>query len=172
MKSGSPSYRYLGSVKTSGAGVSADTLQKMFVWNYHNQVPRLMKFADATDNWGYFTDTWRQMRATPANKVEFIIGVSEKPVRANNTLTTRCYDNLVAYIGIGLDSITAPVASPDSNIGELRISPASAYNWQASTCLYSGFPGIGYHYLAPLEKGLNIYGWGNGKQLFEGVIYA
>ncbi len=148
VKSGSPSYRYLGSVRMSGAGVSADTLLKRFVFNYNNRVPRLFFLRDATASWTYNTNVWRQARATAANKVEFLIGVSEDLVRVLYSMSVDVSNNgtsCIANIGIGLDSITALA----SDAKEGRAGYIGTHAELVST--YAGFPGIGYHYLAAIE---------------------
>jgi len=171
VKSGSPSYRYLGSVRTSGAGVTCSTLLKRFCINYYNPLPLKLEVKDSTANWTYATNTIRQMRGQTVNKVEFLIAVSEYPVRATQSIevyNTIANDKSLIYIG--LDSITA--GASDAFNTYLRCSAADI--WMMQSIFYSGFPGIGYHYLAPLECAEvgTIQFYGSPKQLFEGVIYG
>jgi len=171
VKSGAAAYRYLGTCRTSGAGVTCSTKLKRFCFNFYRPRPLKLELRDVTANWTYATNTIRQMRGQAANKVEFLIGVSETPVIVSNSLeiyTTLANDK--SKISIGLDSIVAYAA--DSFCSYQRTSAADL--WITHSVKYSGFPGIGYHYLAPLEYAETgtIQYYGSDRQLFEGVIYG
>lgn len=171
VKSGSPSYRYLGSVRTSGAGVTCSTKLKRFCINYYHPLPLKLEVNDSTATWTYATNSFRQMRGQTSNKVEFLIAVSEILVRATasqEVFTTLANDK--GHISIGCDSITN--ISTDASRAFMRTSAADLYI--TLSAIYSGYPGIGYHYLAPLEKAETgtITFYGATYHSFEGVIYG
>ena len=169
-KTGALNYRLLGTVRTSGAGVTADSLSKRFVINYLNRRPRKIAVRDATANWTYDTATYRQMRATAANKVEFVVCVSEDPVFVRHSSFVQTPGAYYPRISIGLDAVNAVAADSFatymySSSGIIGVPLISFYN---------GYPGIGYHYLAPIEyaSGGAATFYGGEHQLFEGVIYG
>ncbi len=169
VKSGSPAYRYLGSIRTSGAGVTADTLLKRFVWNNNNRVNRFGKVQDTTDQWTYDSATVRQANAAAANMVEFIIGLSENVVVSHFLEVVKLDTDAAirtAFNGIGLDATDALAADSTRAMSNFSILN-QAYVVMTNSVLYSGFPGIGYHYLCPLEwtAGLVTY-YGDEDQLF------
>jgi len=147
VKSGSPAYRYLGSVRTSGSGVTCDTKLKRFLWNYYNRLPRLLEVLESTGSWIYNTATWRSSNNSIANRVQFIIGVSEKPVFLEVHQLT--YDDpahhYARYVGIGLDKTNGT----DANLSDY-VYYGGSYPMHP---IYRDFPGIGFHYLQWVEKG-------------------
>lgn len=149
MKSGTPAYRYLGTVRTSGAGVTCDTLLKRFVWNFYHRSFRTMFARDTTASWSYATATWRIINAAAANKIQFVIGVSEDLVEASHEIYPGVASGESYLAGIGLDAENALAANAISAGTYL-----SGGTWirQSIISLYSGCPGIGYHYLAAIEN--------------------
>jgi len=146
VKTGALDRLYLGTIRTSGAGTSADSVLKRFVWNNYNRAIRKFLVTESTDTWTYATAAWRRWNNNAANQVEFVTGLSEEPVylsflgMAKNTA-----GSCAASIGIGLDN----VAGSNTNIMP-TIQPSAGLIGFAD-CIYSDFPGIGYHYLALLE---------------------
>jgi len=146
VKSGAPEYRYLGSVRTSGAGVTADTLLKRFIWNNYNRVVRELHVHDI-DAHLYETETARYFANDDTNKVELIIGVHE------DVATIFCYVEDVEG-GIiffpGIDEIPSP-APPRS--GVVRNSSTALGRFSSIGTDAANFD-IGYHYVAMCEYGL------------------
>lgn len=145
VKSGATTYRYLGTIRTSAAGQTSDTLLKRFVWNYYNRVERLLFIHDTTSSWTYNDTDWRKYNNSAANAVGMVIGVNEEPVllqfSANAIPTSPAY----ASVGIGLDSVSAY-----STLGSVAtISPAGLIQLIAR---FYNFVGVGYHYLQLLER--------------------
>jgi hypothetical protein len=168
-KTGALGYRYLGSVRTSGAGVSCSTKLKRFCINFYNQVPLKLQLIDSTANWSLNSGTWRQMRAQASNKIEFLVALSEAPVFANGFVRASVDATEYAYTGIGLDAVNAVASGANETVLYTSAGVISSILVNS----YSGFPGIGYHYLAPIEKtGGNVSFNGNEKHLFKGVIYG
>ena len=143
VKSGSPSYRYLGSVRTSGAGVTCDTLLKRFVWNCYNRLPRLFEVIETTQDWNYTTAVWRSANGSTANRVQFIIGVSEDMVELTVLAAAYNASNATRAVGVGLDVTNA-------NHSQLKAHIYYA-GYMVLTSFYNDFPGIGFHFLQWVE---------------------
>lgn len=163
VKSGATTRRWLGTIRASGANVTADSAGgsssqvggTRFVWNAYNQVRRYLAVIDTTNSWSYTTDTWRQANAAAGNKVEYITGAAELTVVANiyGQVNLQANSAVGAKVGVGVDSTSA--ASGLRQMAYTTIAaPASLDSPVAAG--YQGQPGLGYHYLAWLEKGADI----------------
>lgn len=142
------SRRYMGSFRTTAvAGQSEDSIAKRYLWNYYNRALRKMRVNDPAATWNYTTATWRQANANTANQLDFVIGIQESVVTARVRAGAVNTGANQAAVGIGLDSTTASSAdmSPLTVVGAITgpIPPLIAE--------YSGFTGIGRHFLAWLE---------------------
>lgn len=140
---------YVGSFRATANGQATDSALKRLLFNAFNRVQRPMRVGDPATSWTYSTDAWRQSNGNAANKVEFLLGLAGIGVQAvnitfanNSTSTERGLFN-----GIGLDSTSAPAT--DSYTG----GTGAGTVFKSLTAIYSGFPGLGYHYLAMLEIG-------------------
>lgn len=148
VKSGIATRRYLGSFRTTTvSGQTEDSTAKRYVWNYYNRMKRKMFVADATATWTYTTQAFRQANAAATNQLDMVIGISENAVVAN-VLGAARNSNLAVQVqlGIGVDSTTVNSADafPFTSIGVVNIA-------QMLAAQYTGFPGIGRHFLAWLE---------------------
>jgi Putative phage tail protein len=110
VKSGQPSRRYVGTISTTVAGQTEDSLVKRYVWNAQNRQPRPLRRIEPTESWTYATaNTWRQANATAANEVAVVLG----------TLAEALAVEVIAYgyhsgtanvaVGIGENSTTTPL---------------------------------------------------------------
>ncbi|MCJ7626600.1 MAG: hypothetical protein MUO76_24165 [Anaerolineaceae bacterium] len=144
VKSGTPAYRYLGSVRTSGAGVSADTKLKRFIPNYYNRVQREL-FIPLSGSHTYTLAAWRKWGNVDTFRVEFLVGVNEDPISL--FVSCGCDQSAGGYagVGIGLDSGVAP-ATNVLNIGT-RVGTSEAERISS----FVGLCGIGFHYLQLLQ---------------------
>jgi hypothetical protein len=160
VKNGDKSRFWLGTIRASGANVTQDsaggsTTQvggKRFVWNAFNQVHRQLAVKDTADNWVYTTDTIRIANgaSAPSNCVEYVTGDSAVTVQATffSTVALSAQGSLRAKNSVGVDSGT--VFSGWSQAG---YNADAGYVISALGGYYVGQPGLGYHYLAMLEKG-------------------
>lgn len=147
VKSGTNTRRYLGTIRTTSTTTTEDSKTKRFVWNNNNRVRRGMVVTEGTDSWSYTTGTWRQANGSSANQVEYVTGDASILVDAN--VLGLAYINNAVYggVAIGLSSTTAPSGTYNlmySGTGDEYATPTGAYNGQ---------PGLGYFYLAWLERG-------------------
>jgi len=146
VKSGSPTHRYLGTVRTYDAGLVCDTKLKRFVWNFYNRYQRSLLVTESTDSWTYTAvATWRALQNNVLNRVEFVIGWDDCLV----ALTAQVYavHTTTAGISIGLclDNVN------DSHASLFRGSHgSSALGWRG--CDYMDRTGIGYHFLQITER--------------------
>ena len=156
VKSGTTTRRYLGTFRTtsttttedSAGGSSGSVGGKRFLWNYYNRRRRPLHVIDTTDSWIYATTTWRQARATAGNKVEYVSGINDEVIQAHLTVVIQnTATSGSSIISIAQDSITVPSLFTGSafNNGGLQA--------QATTAVFNGYAGLGYHYLAWMEKG-------------------
>lgn len=148
VKSGATTRRYLGTFYTTGTTTTEDSVGNRYLWNYYHRVNRKLSAKESTATWNYTTATWRQARASSANKLNFVLGVSEDQVIANvlsDALNTDA-TGVFASVGIGLDATNA-LATDQFNAG------ASLENSREKNigAAYLGYPGVGKHYLAWLE---------------------
>ncbi len=76
VKTGDTTRRYVGTIRiTDTLGECEDSVLHRYVWNWQNQVERRIYWFDTTGH-TYETNTYRQWRATAANKTEFIVGLA------------------------------------------------------------------------------------------------
>lgn len=139
---------YVGTIRSDGSAQINDTAAKRHVWNMFNRVPRQMRVIEATNTWAYSTATTRQANNSVANQLDFVVGQLEDEVRAE-ILAHAATDSGAqgVSVGVGVDSTTVF----SGLIGRESLAGASVINQiQAS---YNGYPGLGRHFLAWLERG-------------------
>ena len=168
VKSGSPSYRYLGSVRTSGAGVICDTVLKRFSWNFYNQTEKELKVTEATSQWAYTTQTLRAANGSNDNRVQFIIGVAGSKIDLSVHSFSHNGGAVYRHVGIALDAVNAN----DADITELAQGSAVADSVSAR---YVSNALEGFHYLQWTELSYATgtttwYGAYIGKSGMIGII--
>lgn len=168
---------YLGTIYCTANGQTEDSLAKRMVWNCYNRRPRAMRVLEATNSWTYSTGSYRQANNSATNQLAFVRGLNEDAVAATAsaqvaTSTTAQRDS---FLAIGLDSTTdfAPGNSP--TWASLYTGTPSVFG--APNTHYRGFPGLGYHYLAWLERGAGAdtqtwYGDNNGPTVQQSGIFG
>jgi hypothetical protein len=141
-----PFWRHLATLYPSASGQCEDSVANRFVWNMYNRAPRPFGVSETNTSWTFSTaGTYRQVRASSANQVGFVCGVSGDSVWAfAHNICVNSSGGCSAEAGIGLDSTTVNSARGGA------IYPTNV-TIPAGSCLYTGVPSIGYHYLAWLE---------------------
>ncbi len=178
---GDASKRYLGSIRINATGGQTDmifnggaaegTPAKLFVWNNYNRVVQRFSVREDTANWAYAVAAWRQMNADTDNQVEFIHGLSEDTVTGISQAGMILDDTEIGILSIGLDAVNAVAAGscevPLTATGITLLTSSMIAN-------YNDYPGIGYHYLAPIEKvAAGVVDFlGITNQAFRGVIHG
>jgi hypothetical protein len=170
VKSGASTRRYLGSFRTTAvSGQTEDSTANRYLWNYYNRVKRSMLAIDATLTWTYSTASYRQARASTANQLNFIIGVTEDIVSADvmAMASTNTANFRSVYVGIGLDSTSSNDAQTFI-LGQCNVSTENGF----PRALYNDFVAVGKHSLVWLEKGggANTQTWyGSGSSMQSGI---
>jgi hypothetical protein len=142
VRSGATGRRYLGTIRTTAAGQTEDSVRRRFVFNETHPVPRKLLAQELTYSWVYSTYTWRPANNNTANRVEVVIGTSGAVVDLNLA---------VRMEGTGAGSThSISYDSINSHSGDLFMSCAN--NGDVSAHLVHN-PDIGYHYYQWVENG-------------------
>ena len=169
--SGSPTHRYLGTVRTCAAGVTCDTKLKRFVWNHYHRVDRPLLVTETAESWTYAASgVWRALNNSNSNRVEFVIGVDETVVKLSAHVLAENSGNNCICVGICLDNSNRNDAGIIRGI-KLRGSTYN-YDWYGSD--YSNYPGLGYHFLQLTEYSgggtTTFYGDRGSSEIQSGAI--
>lgn len=157
VRSGAPTRRYLGTIRTTGTNTTEDSRSRRFVWNHSNRINRPLYQLETTNSWTYAVDSWRSVNGSAANRVEVVFGNSQTLVSLKALLIARSSSGLSNFFstGIGVDSTTV-------NSAQLRGSGTSNDTVVQVWGHYSGYPGLGYHSLNWLERSnatsITVYG--------------
>jgi len=141
VQSGTPAYRYVGTIYTSGTGTTEDSVTKRYVWNYYNRVIRNVAVQETgSASHDYTTATWRNMNNSASNAVKILRGVAEDAVRLTAQAFVQNTSAAVIFAtGIGIDSSTvnsaqiAASVTPAANVGTIAMAE------------YVGCPSTGLH---------------------------
>ncbi len=180
VKNSDPTRLWLGTMRATGTGTTEDSSGvtgttnvggKRFLWNYYNQVPLWMRVIDTTDSYSYATATIRQARATAGNKVEFVTGLAGTKATARVSASVALDSNSAraARVGVGLDTTSAFSSALNSG----AYCPTASATIFPLLAVYSGYPGLGYHYLSWNEAGADgtcvFYGDGGALAFQSGL---
>lgn len=149
VKTGDPTRRHVGTIYTTGATTTEDSAAKRFVWNANNRVRRPMSRVESAASWAYTLATWRQANANAANQLDYVTGAADTLIEATVLGMLSQTATAIGMVGIGIDSTTTP--------GSMQYAGAQSHatasgNVLAPSAFYRGFPGVGRHYLAWLER--------------------
>ncbi len=147
VKSGTTTYRWVGTIRTTGTTTTEDSKAKRFVWNAYNQVPRLMLVNETTDTWVYSTATFRQANAAAANQLDYVAGDAAAYLQVDVHMNVGSNGSVDIAVGVGVDSTTTNTAFQFGN------TAGSGGIGVATHAVYKGYPGLGRHTLVWLEKG-------------------
>ena len=140
---------YVGTVRSNGSSQIDDSLTNRHVWNTYNRVQRAMRRLETVDSWSYSTDTYQQANASSSNQLAIVRGLDEDTVAA--TILAACVNTVGAVnpaVGVGLDSTTATATGGINGLKALSV--AAIADQVMGT--WTGYPGLGYHFLAWLER--------------------
>jgi hypothetical protein len=166
---------YVGTIRSDASSQINDSMALRHVWNCHNRVLRPMRVLEATNSWAYATNTIRQANGSTANRLDMVIGLSEDRVEAHvqGTMTNTSAGQDQSGALIGVDSTTAMTSGVIN--GFQVVSGASDFVVCAAS--WRGFPGIGRHFIAWLERGSGagtntFYGDNGVPQYSQGGIHG
>jgi hypothetical protein len=111
VKNGDPTRLVVGGCYATGATTTDDSAEKRFLSNLWNPVQRRLRRQEATGSWTYgVASTWRQARATAANRVE-VFSVEFRTVEIEALAFAQAGTSAeTVYIGVGVDSTTTNYA--------------------------------------------------------------
>lgn len=162
VKSGATTRRYLGTFYTTGTTTTELSAQFCYLRNFYNRVPRDLRRIETTASWTSTDVNFHLANTSATNKVHFVncsaddyLIVGMLGVYQNNTVQTGG-----AVMSIGLDSESAESA----NTSRVLMSTTAANSYLPLTATYSGYPGVGKHYLSWLELTPEV-----GTSTFYGV---
>ena len=153
VKTGATARRYVGTIRTVNDAATAkfgdttggiDTVAERFVWNYYNQVHRIMRVGDSTDDWAY-DGAWRALNNSVANRVNFVQGLNEHPVKLTHHGHVDAAVNREGFIGIALDAVNV-------NNAFIKGAAGTTAGHYAVNSEYFEYIAIGFHYLQLTEK--------------------
>lgn len=140
---GAPAYRYVGTIRTlSSGGASADWNEQRFVWNMYNRTQRILRRVETESSWTYSTSSWRPINNNSANKIEFVLGLTQDPVFLLHTGYVTNSSTGGAALGIALDS---------SNTTNATIRSYSDVDLTSIFAIYNNMVSAGYHFLQLTE---------------------
>jgi len=153
--------RYLGTIKISGtAGRAADSTSRRFVYNYYNQVKRLLTAYESTEGWDYAGDVWRPYNGLGTNRVEIVIGQQEQVIKLDACGMSRTTSGGYGLAAVSIDSLTT-IASDDfgrmylasqPNLSSIQQGVIGVYGFLPGYGTYEDITAIGYHYFGAMEK--------------------
>jgi len=128
---------------TLGSSASGGGSASINVWNCYNRVSLATTVLDSTTSWTYNSTTYRNVNNSSGNRISFIRGLDEDGVFANYIVTGSGGATGDLMIGISLDGTTPATANSYGSIGT---------STSATSVLYAGIPGLGFHFLQAIEK--------------------
>lgn len=145
---------YVGTIRTNGTATLDDSAVARFCWNAFNQMPRpLVSPAEPANSWTYSTNTWRQSNANAANQFKYVQGLSLAAVKVKALSIAQSSDGTLSVAsGVGIDVTNL-------NSAQIYGSRPNTGGFEQYIAHYEGFPGIGAHTIAWLEKGAGTTTW-------------
>jgi hypothetical protein len=172
-KTGALTRRYVGTFRTTSTTATEDSAAKRFLFNAENRVDRRMLVKETTDSWTYSTDTYRSANNSTANRLQFVLGLSEEPVQAEVSIqASNSGGSRAGAVAIGLDSTT--VESSDYHGG------TSGETAGISSRIFGGIDvsiAVGFHFLQWMERAEAVgtttwYGDAAVPARVQGAIYG
>ncbi|MGV8026749.1 MAG: hypothetical protein AB2L18_09350 [Anaerolineaceae bacterium] len=141
--SGASAYRYLGTIRTlSSGGACADCTDKRFVWNMFNRAERILKKTESEASWTYSSAVWRPLNNNSANRVEFVLGITQDPVYLMHSCYVTNSSSGGSCVGVAFDSTNA-------NNADLRCF--SDIDLTTISSIFYKVISTGYHFLQLTE---------------------
>lgn len=144
--------RYIGTLRMMSTTECIDASNKRFLWNFYNQVERVMSVVDTTNTWTYANpnSVWRAARAQATNCFEYVCGdtTSLKARVYGHAFVSSTAAGNMAAVGIGIDSTTVNSAITYGGV------PNSTTLLMTLAGEYMGLPSTGYHKITWLETGV------------------
>ena len=144
-KTGDKTRLYLGTFAPDTAATTKITAAYCGVWNMYHRVRVSLTITDTTNSWTYTTAAWRQVRATAANKVEYVVGLAIDSLDASaHNHASNSGGAMHVGTGIGVNSTSV-------NSAPIRGGAAATGASNSGWAKWKGLGAAGYNYLAWLE---------------------
>ncbi|HSZ74835.1 MAG TPA: hypothetical protein VK779_08440 [Rhizomicrobium sp.] len=147
---------YVGTISTDAsttlnmmfapAAASGGSDNRLDVWNMYNRSLVSSRNIDSKTTWTYTTETWRAKDGSSGNACTFVLGMPDVMVQADNHGNADSSTSNGQAYGIGLDSTSANHADTG-----FEWTCVNSGKFQGDNAFWSGLPGLGSHYLCPLE---------------------
>jgi hypothetical protein len=112
VKSGAPTRRWIGTIRTTGTTTTEDSEAQGFIWNLYNQVPRKFGKAEADEAHTYASSTLRNFNNTTDTLSAFVSGQSQSVMWCGQcklgTISAANNVNAVAGLAINGNDIDRP----------------------------------------------------------------
>jgi len=145
VQSGEPARRYLGTLRTTTAGVTEDSHTSRLVFNAANRAPRLLELLDNSAH-TYTNPAYRPWNNSTAMRLQFVLGVVEEPVAVQIGLWKS--GSGYGQVSVGLDATNAAEIAGAFAQGD---PGAARYLWSQEAL--DPPPAPGYHFLQAIEYG-------------------
>lgn len=134
-----------------GASASGGGAAVVGLWNMYNRRAAQLFVQDSTAGWAHTSAAWRAANNSAGNRIAFVCGLVEDGVQASYASLAFSTSSAVQVgISIALDATNAIAANATS----FTTYFAAGINNQISCVAnYSGYPGLGFHYLQAIEYG-------------------
>ena len=134
----------IGQTEYSLGGTSAGgQASNLYIWNAYNRAYAAGLVRDNTDSWSYTSAVWRAANNSVGNRCSFIRGLDEDEMTAIYWAIYSASPN--AFNGVQLDGVTGFVGVTGINQSTTFVTTAPG--------AWSGWPGIGLHFIQAVEYG-------------------
>lgn len=137
-KSGALNYRYLGTIRTFGAGTCRDTKRSRLIYNFYNRVMRPIVATEvgATASWTQAVAGTLYWNNNAANVIEILGGLDEDVVFLHFIQSVSHSGAQLTNVGFGVDSVI-----PTVSVGTRWFMA----NHGSVESVYFASPGLGFH---------------------------
>jgi hypothetical protein len=146
VKTGSPTRRLVGTIRTDSNARFIDSVQLRFVWNAQNGVDRYLLVQEPTASWTYATAAFRPARGLASNAFEYVTGDVAALDAYVQCLYIGASQGFVCSVGIGIDSTTVNSAQI---LGKTTMG--SGLGDDFTNAHYNGYTVAGHHTITWLE---------------------
>lgn len=143
---------WVGTIRGSGSGRSADAFEARYVWNAWNRVPRRVNQLITTDTWTYASAAWRAIQGLSGTSryairvVSGLVGLMAD-VQYSTVASSSGVSGEYYWIGWDIDAVTAP--DTYCNVG-FNVSTAASGSSMAETRLLAP-ANLGFTEFFPIE---------------------
>lgn len=149
VKSGTTTYRWVGTMRTTSTTTIEDSAQNRFLANYYNRASRKL-FVQFPSTYNYGSTTWQETNGSTSYRLNVLIPSSDVSLtaEARHFVVSPSGGGTEMRCAVAVDSATTPATNSSLSRAAL---PAFGFAPCAAELVTS--PSIGFHYLTKLEAG-------------------